>query len=504
MVRAKAWNSSLECVTVVRLACSPRPDMPTSLTQPPNPLHSPVRAGMQGFAQGTADPVAACEHYLARIAQHNPALNAYLWVDAPRSLAMARDSQQRWAQGRPLSPWDGLPIAIKDNVDVQGWPCSAGTAADRERRPHADAAVVQHLRSLGLVVLGKLNMHEGALGATNANPTYGDCINPWRAGFTPGGSSGGSAAAVRAQLCAAAIGTDTMGSVRVPASYCGVTAYKPSADRVSNQGVVPLCHMLDTVGWLTASVADAQALAASLWTSAQGSPIVLEASPSMATVSATATAPATASASASASTRPLRVGRLVQADQVALDPVVAQAYAQLCEQLTQAGVQWVDVDVPLWQPTALRQAGLLLSERDGAAYWTDRLGTDLPGLSEGFARMLRYPERAGAAKLAQAQALLDTVRADAARVFGAVDLLLMPTTPQTAFHHDAPVPVNQADFTALANVWGAPALAFPLRTGDLPASAQLLAAPGQDEALWAQVSGLSLDRFAPPPDEDFP
>jgi len=496
MVRAKAWNSSLECVTVVRLACSPRPDMPTSLTHPTNPLHSPVRAWMQGFAQGTADPVAACEHYLARIAQHNPALNAYLWVDAPRSLAMARDSQQRWAQGRPLSPWDGLPIAIKDNVDVQGWPCSAGTAADGERRPSADAVVVQHLRSLGLVVLGKLNMHEGALGATNANPTYGDCQNPWRAGFTPGGSSGGSAAAVRAQLCAAAIGTDTMGSVRVPASYCGVTAYKPSAGRVPKQGVVPLCHMLDTVGWLTASVADAQALAASLWPSAQDSPIVLEASTSMATV--------TASASASASTRPLRVGRLVQADQVSLDPVVAQAYAQLCEQLTQAGVQWVDVDVPLWQPTALRQAGLLLSERDGAAYWTDRLGTDLPGLSDGFARMLRYPERAGAAKLAQAQALLDKVRADAARVFGAVDLLLMPTTPQTAFHHDAPVPVNQADFTALANVWGAPALAFPLRTGDLPASAQLLAAPGQDDVLLAQVSGLNLDRFAPPPDEDFP
>ena len=198
------------------------------------------------------------------------------------------------------------------------------------------------------------------------------------------------------------------------------------------------------------------------------------------------------------------MGRLVQADQVALDPVVAQAYAQLCEQLNQAGVQWVDVDVPLWQPTALRQAGLLLSERDGAAYWTDRLGTDLPGLSDGFARMLRYPERAGAAKLAQAQALLDTVRADAARVFATVDLLLMPTTPQTAFHHNDPVPVNQADFTALANVWGAPALAFPLRTGDLPASAQLLAAPGQDEALLAQVSGLNLDRFAPPPDEDFP
>ena len=200
----------------------------------------------------------------------------------------------------------------------------------------------------------------------------------------------------------------------------------------------------------------------------------------------------------------MRLGRLVQAAHVALDPVVAQAYAQLCEQLTQDGVVWVDIDVPLWQATAMRQAGLLLSERDAAVHWTTHLGADLTGLSDGFARMLRYPERAGAAKLAQAQALLDTVRADAARVFAHVDLLLMPTTPQTAFHHDAPVPVNQADFTALANVWGAPALAFPLRTGDLPASAQLLAAPGQDSALLAKTRALNLDRFAPPPDEDYP
>ncbi len=195
----------------------------------------------------------------------------------------------------------------------------------------------------------------------------------------------------------------------------------------------------------------------------------------------------------------MRLGRLAQASCVDLDPVVAQAYAQLCEQLTQQGVVWVDVDVPLWQPTALRQAGLLLSERDAAEHWTAHLGAALPGLSEGFARMLRYPARAGADKLAQAQALLDTVRADAARVFAHVDLLLMPTTPQTAFHHDAPVPVNQADFAALANVWGAPALAFPLRTGDLPASAQLLAAPGHDSALLATSCALNLDGLAPAP-----
>ena len=441
---------------------------------------TPVLDWMQGFAQGTRDPLTACDHYLARIAQHNAALGCYLWLDPERSRAMARESQQRWAQGKPLSPWDGVPIAMKDNVDVQGWPCSAGTAAYRERRPAQDAPLAHQLRALGVVILGKLNMHEGALGATNRNPVYGDCQNPWRIGHTPGGSSGGSGAAVRARLCAAAIGSDTMGSVRVPASYCGVTGYKPSAGAVSNQGVVPLCHMLDTVGWLTASVRDAKALASALWDSAFVSP--------------------TPAISAGA----LRVGRLAQADGVVLEPVVAHAYADLCEQLTQAGVQWVDIDVPLWQPTAVRQTGLLLSERDAAAYWREQLGEDLPGLSEGFVRTLRYPARAGADKLAQAQALLELLRADAARVFAQADLVLLPTTPQTAFHHDAPVPVNQADFTALANVWGAPAVAWPMRTADLPASAQFIAAPGQDGALLAWVCALHLDSFAPSPAQDFP
>ncbi len=441
---------------------------------------SPVLDWMHGFAQGRLDPVAACDHYLARIERYNAALGCYLWLDPERSRAMARASQQRWASGQALSPWDGVPIAIKDNVDVQGWPCSAGTAAYRERRPTQDAPLVQRLRGLGMVILGKLNMHEGALGATNRNPTYGDCHNPWQLGFTPGGSSGGSGAAVRARLCAAAIGTDTMGSVRVPASYCGVTGYKPSAGAVSNQGVVPLCHMLDTVGWLTASVADAQALAPALWQSAGAGP------------------------DTEVSTAPLRIGRLAQADGVVLEPAVAKAYAALCAKLEQAGVQWVDIDVPLWQPTVVRQAGLLLSERDAADYWLGQLGADLPGLSEGFARMLRYPARAGAAKLAQAQSQLEQLRQAAAQVFAQVDAVLMPTTPQTAFHHDAPVPVNQADFTALANVWGAPALAFALSTDGLPASAQLMAAPGQDRALLARAGALGLDAFAPPPAQDYP
>jgi len=441
---------------------------------------SPVRDWMHGFAQGRLDPVAACDHYLARIERHNAALGCYLWLDPQRSRAMARASQQRWARGQALSPWDGVPIAIKDNVDVQGWPCSAGTAAYRERRPTSDAPLVQRLRGLGMVILGKLNMHEGALGATNRNPTYGDCHNPWQLGFTPGGSSGGSGAAVRARLCAAAIGTDTMGSVRVPASYCGVTGYKPSAGAVSNQGVVPLCHRLDTVGWLTASVADAQALAPALWPSAGAGPAI------------------------EVGTAPLRIGRLAQAGGVVLEPDVAQAYTALCAKLEHTGVQWVDIDVPLWQPTAVRQAGLLLSERDAAEYWLGQLGADLPGLSEGFARMLRYPARAGAAKLAQAQSQLEQLRQAAAQVFDQVDVVLLPTTPQTAFHHDAPVPVNQADFTALANVWGAPALAFALSTDGLPASAQLMAAPGQDRALLARACALGLDAFAPPPAQDCP
>ncbi len=148
-------------------------------------------------------------------------------------------------------------MAIKDNIDVAGVPTSNGFGGPPYRIPDTDSEVVRRLRAAGAIILGKLNMHEGALGSTSDNPHFGRVINPHRDGYSPGGSSGGSGAAVAAGLCCAALGTDTGGSVRIPAAWCGIVGLKPSYGLVSMRGVVPLSYRLDHVGPLTRTVEDA-------------------------------------------------------------------------------------------------------------------------------------------------------------------------------------------------------------------------------------------------------
>ena len=163
----------------------------------------------------------ATRAFLARIEARDGALRAFIRVMRDEALAAARASDERRRAGAGKGTLDGIPLAIKDNIDVAGVPTSGGIRHYRDGIAGEDAFVTRRLRDAGAVILGKLNMHEAALGATGDNPWFGRCENPHRAGYTPGGSSSGSGAAVAAGLAAAALGTDTLGSVRVPASYCG-------------------------------------------------------------------------------------------------------------------------------------------------------------------------------------------------------------------------------------------------------------------------------------------
>jgi aspartyl-tRNA(Asn)/glutamyl-tRNA(Gln) amidotransferase subunit A len=201
--------------------------------------------------------VRVTEECLRRIEADNPRLNAFILVLADQALRQAREADQELAAGHDRGPLHGVPISIKDLLDIRGLPT---TAASRVREGHVaeqDAPAIAHLRQAGAVFIGKTNLHEFAFGTTNEDSAFGPALNPHDAMRSPGGSSGGSAASIAAGMALASIGTDTGGSIRVPAAACGTVGLKPSFGEVSVDGVVPLSHTLDHVGPLTQSVSDA-------------------------------------------------------------------------------------------------------------------------------------------------------------------------------------------------------------------------------------------------------
>ena len=197
---------------------------------------------------------------LDRIEKLNPTLNAFITVTDESALAEARAAEVEIARGEWRGPLHGIPIAIKDLIDTAGTGTTAASAVFERRVPTEDAEVVKRLRRAGAVILGKNNLHEFAYGGSSLVSFFGDVHNPLNTAHIAGGSSGGSAAAVAAGLCYAAIGTDTAGSIREPAALCGCVGIKPTYGRVSARGVIPLAWSLDHVGPLAATVGDAAAV----------------------------------------------------------------------------------------------------------------------------------------------------------------------------------------------------------------------------------------------------
>ncbi len=205
-------------------------------------------------------PVELTEACLNRIEKRNPALNAFITVTAEGAVTAAREAEADITRGHWRGPLHGMPIALKDLLDTAGVRTTAASAVFKDRVPQQDAEVVRRLKAAGAVLLGKLNMHEFAYGGSSAFSYFGPVRNPWNLAHSPGGSSGGSAAAVAAQLCYAAIGSDTGGSIRQPAAYCGIVGLKPTYGRVSTAGAIPLSWSLDHLGPMTRTVTDAALL----------------------------------------------------------------------------------------------------------------------------------------------------------------------------------------------------------------------------------------------------
>jgi aspartyl-tRNA(Asn)/glutamyl-tRNA(Gln) amidotransferase subunit A len=202
-------------------------------------------------------PVELTQECLSRIERLNPKLNAFIVVTVDAALAEARAAEAEIHRGRWKGPLHGIPIALKDLLDTAGVRTTAASGLFKDRVPSDDAEVVRRLKTAGAVLLGKLNLHEFAYGGSSAISFFGPVHNPWNLDYSPGGSSGGSSAAVAAQLCYGAIGSDTGGSVRQPAAYCGIVGLKPTYGRVSTRGVIPLAWSLDHLGPMTRTVKDA-------------------------------------------------------------------------------------------------------------------------------------------------------------------------------------------------------------------------------------------------------
>src|SRR5229473_3597438 len=230
------------------------------------------------FRKRKLSPVELTRLMLARIERLNPKLNAYITVTSELALAQAKKAESElFAPGgrkarRDRGPLHGIPISLKDNIHTKDIRTTAGSKILKDFIPQHDAQVVVQLKEAGTVILGKTNMHEFAYGVTSNNPHYGPVRNPWDLARIPGGSSGGSAAAVAAGLCFGSIGTDTGGSIRIPASLCGVTGLKPTFGRVSVKDVIPLSPHLDCVGSLARTTADAAIMLDPIFVSGKGEP----------------------------------------------------------------------------------------------------------------------------------------------------------------------------------------------------------------------------------------
>ena len=227
--------------------------MPSSL----HPAFLDLSEASRQVQQRSISPVELTQACLDRIERLNPHLNAFITVTAESAMAQAITAEQEITQGKWRGPLHGIPMALKDLVETAGVPTTAASAVLKNYIPSDDAPLVQRLKDAGVVLLGKLNLHEFAYGGSGMISHFGVVRNPCDPAHITAGSSSGSAAAVAAGLCHAAIGTDTAGSIRLPAAYCGIVGLKPSYGLVSTRGVIPLAWSYDTVGPMTRTVADA-------------------------------------------------------------------------------------------------------------------------------------------------------------------------------------------------------------------------------------------------------
>lgn len=415
-------------------------------------LHRQLCAGAMAATEATAHALACC-----RKDPHN----AIITVNELAANS-AHTSASRYRQQAPLGIWDGIPFVAKDNIAAADLPWTAGIEAYRNRIATKNATLIQWLDDRGAILVGKANLHEAALGTSTDNPWFGPCHHPLRHGYSPGGSSGGSAVAVAAGYVPLALGTDTMGSVRIPAAFCGAYGYKPGNGLVSANGVTPLATSLDTIGLIAANANDLAVYGANLIT-----PM---------------TAPPTSIAA------PTSIGVLSESALIDCTEAVINSYKQAVEQLRQCGATVTEVD---WidNPTQYRRAGLTLVVDEAYRAHQTAMAATPEGFSEELTGLLNYGRNMDSTKPADALTRIKQLKSWTRAQWSGVDVVLTPVTPCATHAFSESAPVNLADFTAIANLTGAPATALPYAqcSNGLPLGLQLIGQTTRDHELLSHT-----------------
>lgn len=409
------------------------------------------------------------ERCLQTIAERNPELNAFIEVFTDQARQQARDADAEMARGRYRGPLHGVPVALKDLIDVAG---TRTTAASHVRDRHVareDAAIVSRLRDAGAVLLGKNNLHEFALGTTNEDSAFGAARHPLDPTRSPGGSSGGSAAAVAAGMAYAAVGTDTGGSVRIPAAVCGLVGLKPTFGDIPLRGVVPLSHSLDHAGPICRSVADARALFGIL----SGCPARTD--------------------SVIRGLRGLRFGVMRGYFSAVLDPAVEAAFSDACTRLRDAGVTVEDVEIRHTAEIAATYVHITLTE--AAAYHAAALEQHPQDYTPNVRLRLEMGRYILGEDYIRAQHGRTVLRAEVDAVLAGRDGLLLPTVAIPAptlgietvriGRDEHPVRNMMLRLTQLFNITGHPAITVPCGATPthLPVGAQLVSRRGSTSDL---------------------
>ncbi len=418
----------------------------------------------------------ATEAFLSRIAEADPEINSYITVTSERALEDARLADERLASGSGITPLTGVPISVKDIFCTEGVRTTCASKMLSNFVPPYDATVIKKLKAAGAVILGKTNMDEFAMGSSTENSAFGPTLNPRARDRVPGGSSGGSAASVSADLCAASIGTDTGGSIRQPASCCGVVGLKPTYGRVSRYGMVAFASSLDQAGPITKDVRDA-----ALMLSAMAGRDELD------STSIDAPVPDYASA-LTGDIRGLRIGIPAEYFIEGMDSETAALVKKAINGLKEAGAELVDISLPhteyavsVYYLVATAEASSNLARYDGVKYGLRvNKGKGLINMykttrDEGFGAEVKRRIMLGTYALSsgyydayykKASEVRTLIKRDFAEAFKVCDVIATPTAPAPAFklgeRTEDPLTMYLSDiFTISCNLAGLPGISVP-------------------------------------------